>query len=53
MFKKCKTIYTDQNLPERFSLGSEWYFSVNKGWYYIDGKYFTNNEFNNYFIITE
>ena len=51
MFRKCKVIYTDSSLPERFKLNSEWVFSNWQGFYYIDGKYFTNNEFNDYFSL--
>lgn len=47
--RKCRVIYTDSFLPERFYLYSEWHVSISEGFYYIDGRHFTNNEFNYYF----
>ena len=54
MFKifKCKVKFVDSDLPERFKLNSEWYYSHSScNMFYIDGKYFTLNEFNKYIQI--
>lgn len=40
----------ERKFPEYFKLGSEWCFSIGiGGLYYLEGCYFTNNEFNHHF----
>jgi len=52
-FYECECIYTDSFLPERFKKGDKWIYSISQGMYYIEEKYFTNDEFNRYFKIIE
>lgn len=53
MFKECIVKQRDEFLPERFTLNSKWCYSFIQDMYYIDGRYFTDDEFHRYFITAD